>query len=80
MQRTVKLFALARDLAGTDALQVELPPQPRVADLRRALAEQVPSLAPLVKSLLVAVGNDYADDRAPLGDAELACFPPVSGG
>ncbi|MSR57686.1 MAG: MoaD/ThiS family protein [Planctomycetaceae bacterium] len=81
MQVTVKLFARARDLAGTDRVVLELPGVACVADVRRGLATAFPTMAPLVPSLLVTVGNDYArDDVRVSPDAELACFPPVSGG
>lgn len=81
MKLTVKLFARARDLAGVDRLVLELPEGARVADLRAGLAETCPAMAPLVPRLLVAVGTDYARDDLPLRpDAEVACFPPVSGG
>ena len=77
----VRLFARARDLAGAERVRVELPESARVSDLRAALAEQVPGLQPLVGSLLVAIGTDYADDAAAVTpNAEIACFPPVSGG
>ena len=81
MKVQVRLFARARDLAGNERIDVELPDRASVADLRKALAAQCPSLRSLVPSLLVAIGNEYADDAALLdGSAEIACFPPVSGG
>jgi molybdopterin converting factor small subunit len=81
MTITVKLFALARDLAGTGEVSLELPPAGRVADLKRQLSTACPGLAPLVSRLLVAVGNDYAaDDKLLEAGADVACFPPVSGG
>jgi molybdopterin converting factor small subunit len=52
-----------------------------VRDLRAALTEQFPQLAPLAPNLLVALGTDYAGDNAELpATAEIAVFPPVSGG
>ena len=81
MKLDVRLFARARDVAGCEHVTVELPAGARVADLRAALAAHSPSLRALVPNLLVAVGTDYADDRALLTpQAEVACFPPVSGG
>lgn len=81
MQITVKLFARARELAGAPSLAVELPDGATVAQLRSALLEQSPALQPLERSLLVAVGSEYAADGHVLGaDADVACFPPVSGG
>ena len=81
MNVEVRLFARARDLAGADRVQVELPASARVADLRAALGEAVPALRPLVPNLLVALGTHYADDSKTVEPGmEVACFPPVSGG
>ena len=81
MKLQVKLFARAKDAAGADSVDVELPEQSTVAALREALTEQFPGLGTMASSLLIAVGNNYADDSAPLDEAsDVACFPPVSGG
>jgi molybdopterin converting factor subunit 1 len=81
MKLAVRLFARARDLAGAEQVFLELPAGSRVADVRGELARQVPELASLAASLLVAVDNDYAADETQLsGNSEVACFPPVSGG
>jgi sulfur-carrier protein len=81
MKVDVRLFARARDAAGAEQITLDLPEHARVSDLRAALSQRVPSLAALAPRLLVAVGNEYADDRAELCDkSEVACFPPVSGG
>lgn len=81
MEVTVKLFARARDLAGAEEVTLTLPPQATVGDLRRSLSDSTPSLEPIAAHLLVAIGNDYADDSTPIPvDAVVACFPPVSGG
>lgn len=77
----VKLFARARDLAGKDALVVELNEGARIADLRLALAAKCPALASLLTRSALAVNDEFADDEqlAP-ADAEVALLPPVSGG
>lgn len=81
MKLRVRLFARARDVAGAECVEIELPDQPSVADLRTALGQQYPDMKPLIPNLLIAVGRDYADDNATLLDeSEVACFPPVSGG
>lgn len=81
MKITVQLFARARDLAGASRVELDVPAPGRVAELKHSLAERFPQVSPLVPNLLVAVGTDYADDRTVLKpDAEVACFPPVSGG
>jgi sulfur-carrier protein len=77
----VQFFAGARDLAGERSIAIDLPEPAHVGDLRRTLVERLPRLVPLTNSLLFAVGTDYAQDHTPLTPgAQVACFPPVSGG
>ena len=81
MNLSVKLFARARDLAGSETVEVDLPDSATVADLRSALAETTPQLRPLLPNLHVAMGTDYASDDTVIDPSqEIACFPPVSGG
>ncbi len=81
MTVTVLLFARARDLAGAASLTLDLPPAATVADLRRALAQSRPALAPLLARSAIALDNDFAGDDRPLaGATEIALLPPVSGG
>lgn len=77
----VLLFAAARDHAGADAVAVELAPGATVAQVRAALAQQLPGLASLLSRSAVAVNHDFAEDHRVLvaGD-EVAIIPPVSGG
>lgn len=77
----LRLFAIARERAGRAEVEVELALPATVADLRRAIAEQHPALAPLAPRVLVAIDSDYASDDCliPAG-ANLALIPPVSGG
>ena len=81
MNVSVKLFAIAKDLAGRDTVEVPLPDGSNVGDLRRSLGETVPELSDLVDHVLFAIGTDYADDATiiPAG-ADVVCIPPVSGG
>jgi len=77
----VQLFAVARQLAGSDAVEVEVSSEATVGELRAALGRQVPALAPLLRQMVFAVNADYASDAAILPPhAEVACIPPVSGG
>jgi molybdopterin converting factor small subunit len=81
MKLEIKMFARARDLAGAETVEIDLPEQARVSDLRAALGETMPQLRPLLPSLHVAMGTDYATDDTPIdASLEIACFPPVSGG
>lgn len=77
----VLFFALARELAGRDDVEVEMPDGATVADLRRRLAEEHTRLAKLLPRCMIAVNQQYSADTSviPPG-AEIACIPPVSGG
>ena len=78
---SVKLFAKARDLAGSEVVSLTWSDGETVAILKERLTEQHPQLKPLAPRLLVAVNNNYATDDSPLQTTdEVACFLPVSGG
>jgi molybdopterin converting factor small subunit len=75
------MFAVARQIAGAEQVSVELTDEATVQELRAALGQQVPALAPLLKSVAFAIDSRYAVDATRIpADAEVACIPPVSGG
>jgi molybdopterin converting factor subunit 1 len=77
----VRLFALAKERAGSSEIELELMGSARVADLRAALCERVPALRPVLASALIAVDEEYATDDAPIAPGiVVAVIPPVSGG
>lgn len=81
MRLEVRLFAVARDLAASDHLTVELQQGATVADLRQKLVELLPELSPMASQLLFAVDEQYTRDTTVLEpNADVACIPPVSGG
>lgn len=74
-------FGGAREAVGRDELDFTLEANANLCDLRARLLDRSPALARFGASLLAAVNEEYADDDAPLHDAdEVAFFPPVSGG
>jgi molybdopterin converting factor subunit 1 len=77
----VKLFAVARQRAERDSIEVEVPDRATVRQLRGAIVEQFPPLAGVLAHARLAVNSDYVSDDAmiPAG-AEVAIIPPVSGG
>ena len=79
---TVLFFATLRSLTGQKTLKLELPLESRVSDLKLVIAEQFPQVATaLVEIVLVSINREYADDEQIIPDgAEVALFPPVSGG
>jgi molybdopterin synthase catalytic subunit len=78
----IRLFAILRERAGRDAIELRLRSGATVADALAALSETEP-LGELLRRLPVqmAVNRDYASSETALapGD-ELALIPPVSGG
>ncbi len=77
----VKLFAVARQTAGTGEIELQCPADATIADVRAALVEQVPQLEAMAAHFKFAINAAYANDTDPVPqDAEVACIPPVSGG
>lgn len=81
MNVRIRLFAVARQLAGAEVITVELSEPATIGRLRAALAAQVPALAAVLPHVLFAIGSQYAADDTPVpAGGEVACIPPVSGG
>ncbi len=78
---TVLFFATLKDRAGTRRIELELTEGTQVRQLKSLLGERFPALRPALGSCLVSVNREYAadEDVIPSG-AEVALFPPVSGG
>ena len=82
MNVEVKLFALLRERAGSDRVEVELPDGASVAEALTALRAQ-PGLGDLIERtpVTMAVNREYAAPETTLAEGdELALIPPVSGG
>jgi molybdopterin synthase sulfur carrier subunit len=76
----IKAFGITREIVGQRELELELSDGKTVSELRKLLNEQYPKMKGL-KSLLIAVNNEYAEDHITLkSDDEIALIPPVSGG
>ena len=72
-------FGITKELLGGRETSIEINGQ-TVGALRTALNERFPQLLDL-RSLLIAVNNDYADEDVLLSASdEIALIPPVSGG
>ncbi len=71
----------AKDFAGADSTSLELVDSATVADLRAALTQRYTGLKGAMKTIRIAVNEEFAEDHAVLqtGD-EAALIPPVSGG
>lgn len=81
MRVVVKLFALLREKAGTDAVSLALPEGARVAQALAALRQQYPELAPYLDTVRPSLRMEFVDEAEPLHEGdEVALIPPVSGG
>jgi molybdopterin converting factor subunit 1 len=74
-------FATLRDRAGTKSMELEIPSGLTVQGLKDKLSAEFPNLKESMSSVLITIDREYAFDEAVIPpDAELAMFPPVSGG
>lgn len=81
MRVKLLFFATLRDRFGQKSLELDLPEGMNVRQLKEFLAEQYPALRESLRSVLVSVDREFAFDETPLHpNAEIAFFPPVSGG
>jgi molybdopterin synthase catalytic subunit len=77
----VLFFATLRERAGVKEIALELAPDTTVADLKAVILEHLPGLQGSISSTLTSVNKEYAFDETIIPDrAEVAFFPPVSGG
>jgi len=75
------LFASYRELAGTEELQLELPPGTSAAEAVAALRSQGEQFQRIPEQPMVAINREYAPLSTPLrSQDELALLPPVAGG
>ena len=74
-------FATLRDRAGAKFMELDIPADLTVQGLKDKLSNEYPNLKESMRSVLITINREYAFDEAviPQG-AEIAMFPPVSGG
>ncbi len=81
MNIEVKLFAVAKQLAGADVITVEVPCQATVLALRDAISEQHGELHDVIRRAMIAIDTEYVSNDAVVPEkSEIAVIPPVSGG
>ena len=80
-QVKVFFFANFRDVVGARQVQVELAENATVSDLRKLLLQAYPAMTELIDIALISINREFAfdEDLIPT-NAEVAIFPPVSGG
>ncbi len=82
MRLQVRLFAVLREKAGADLIEVELPGDAASTEgLLEAIAAQHAALAPYLKIVRVAVDEAFATPSTSIVEgSDVALIPPVSGG
>jgi molybdopterin converting factor subunit 1 len=74
-------FATLRDRAGTRSMELDIPSDLTIQGLKDKLSSEYPTLKESMSSVLITINREYAFDEAVIPpNAELAMFPPVSGG
>lgn len=77
----VLFFATIRDHLGKKQLDIQIPSQAGVAELKSLLIKDNPSSAIVINASLVSINHEFAYDDEFIPDgAEVAFFPHVSGG
>lgn len=77
----VLFFATLRDYVGSKSLDMEIPSGSTVETLTAILVVTYPGLEKVKDSMMAAINREYAADNQVIPkDAEIAFFPPVSGG
>jgi molybdopterin converting factor subunit 1 len=80
-QVKVLFFATLRDRAGVRAVDVEIAPGATIGELKTVLIGQYPKLDGLMGHCLASINHEYRFDETEIpAGAEIAFFPPVSGG
>ncbi len=81
MTLTIRFWANLKEITGTDTLTMDIPEGASLAAVLADLYDDYPRLADWDKSLLLAVGLEYAtrDQLLRHGD-EISLMPPVQGG
>lgn len=81
MHVQVKLFALLREIAGTDTVTLDVPEAASAGEALHQLSQQHPALQPYLENVRLALKMDFVDATANLEEGdELNLIPPVSGG
>jgi MoaD family protein len=78
---TVQFFSFLRDFVGAKEISLEIPPKTTVAELLQQLKNQHPKLREAEKTILVAVGVEFAKPDQVLEDGDVvSLMPPLQGG
>ncbi|MGW8224237.1 MAG: molybdenum cofactor biosynthesis protein [Anaerolineales bacterium] len=77
----ILFFANLREIVGAKKIELEIGSDSSVADLKKKVVKLYPALEQHMETILVSVNKEYGFDEETIPEgAEVAFFPPVSGG
>lgn len=80
MKTTLLAFGIVKELFKSPSVEIILPENATVADLKSLLNAKYPNLKQIA-SYMIAVNNEYVADKEIIHENdEIAIIPPVSGG
>ena len=81
MKIKVIFFATLREYAGARTVEMEIPVNTSVTDLRKLVIDKYPQMRLSKNAIIASINREFASDEQIIPpDAEIALFPPVSGG
>ena len=81
MNAKVILFSILKDKVGASEISLELPENAKASELIDLIVASYPAVSSIKHLLKVSVNQDFAEPNQTIpAGAEIAVFPPVSGG
>ena len=81
IQITLLFFATLRDITGQRRMIKSIPDNILISGLKDLLVDEFPGLKEIMPSVIVSLDHEFAFNTSPIpSEAEIALFPPVSGG
>ena len=78
---TILFFANLKDITGKREIMKEVSPELTIAELKEQLIQDFPGLDKYMPAVIFSINHEFADNDADIPNkAEIAVFPPVSGG
>ncbi len=77
----VLFFATLRDKTGVREIMIEFPEGSHISEIKQMVLGKYPGIKQLMETMIVALNHEFAfDEDVVPNNAEIAMFPPVSGG
>jgi molybdopterin synthase catalytic subunit len=77
----ILFFATLKEKAGTAEMDLDIPENILVSEFKDLLFKKIPQLPQSRANIVVAINKEFAFDQEQIPNgAEIALFPPVSGG